>query len=150
MRRGLVVVAFVAACGGATQTTVPVQGTDEDLGLLAGRWEGSYQGTESGRQGRVTFDLTLGHHAADGQVIMFTGTEPSAEARQPLQIRFVQVRKGEVNGKIRPYTDPSCNCEVETEFVGQLAGDTLDGTFTTKATAEGTVQHGRWEAVRKR
>ena len=30
-----------------------------------------------------------------------------------------------------PYTDPACDCEVETTFVGRVAGDTIEGTFTT-------------------
>jgi hypothetical protein len=61
----------LAACGGASQTPIPVEGSDENVSQMAGKWEGSYPGLESGRQGTVSFDLTLGHHAAEGQVIMF-------------------------------------------------------------------------------
>lgn len=146
--RGWLFLAALAACGGAAQS-VPVRGSDEDISMLAGRWEGSYQGTDSGREGSVSLDLALGHHVAEGQVLMYpTGAGP--EKAQPLGIKFVQMKKGEISGKIGPYTDPACSCSVETEFVGTVAGDNIDGTFTTHGVGTAITQTGRWQAVRKK
>ena len=136
--------ATLVACGGAGHT-VPVEGKDEEVGLLAGKWEGTYTGTESGRQGSVQFDLALGNHAAEGQVIMNTGAGPGT----PLEIKFVRMNKGQISGKIRPYTDPGCNCLVETEFTGAVTGNTMEGVFITHPQGSDQAQKGRWEAVRK-
>jgi hypothetical protein len=133
------------ACGGAS--SIPVHGGDEDLGLLAGHWEGTYTGVESGRHGQVLFDLTLGHHVAGGNVMMHA--EGSPDAGQALKVEFVDAEHGQVQGKIAPYTDPRCNCLVDTQFTGEVKGDTMSGSFTTKISANGDVQHGTWEAKRK-
>ncbi len=137
---------LAAACGGASSSTVPVNGSDVDLSLVAGSWEGSYQGKESGRSGAITFDLALGHHAAEGKVIMHAAAMPPEG--QVLHIRFVEMEGGQIRGKIVPYTDPQCQCLVETEFIGRVKGTTMDGTFTTRM-PDGRVQGGTWEAVRK-
>jgi hypothetical protein len=136
-----------AACGGAASSTVPVNGSDVDISLVAGSWEGSYQGKESGRSGGVTFDLALGHHAAEGQVTMRgAGLPPEGQA---LKIRFVEMEGGRIRGQIAPYTDPQCKCLVETEFIGKVKGTAMEGTFTTRV-PDGRVQSGTWEAARKR
>lgn len=130
----------LAACGGS-QKQVEMKGGDTDLAKLAGDWEGTYTGIESGRQGPVSFSLQLGRHTADGTVLMGGET--------PLEISFVAVEGGELSGKIAPYTDPNCSCEVQTEFVGALDGDTITGTFTTKVSGTETEQHGNWSVTRK-
>jgi hypothetical protein len=143
--RSLVVALLAGGCGGAT-STVPVNGSDVDLSLVAGAWEGEYQGKESGRSGAITFDLALGHHAAEGNVVMHgAGMPPEG---QTLQIRFVEMEGGQIRGKIVPYPDPQCKCEVETEFIGKVKGAAMDGTFTTRV-PDGRVQTGTWEAARK-
>jgi len=128
------------ACA-SSGSQVPVRGGDSELMTVAGEWEGQYTGTESGRSGPIHFSLGEGRHTADGTVVMGGQT--------PLQIRFVTVEGGNVSGKIEKYTDPSCNCEVETEFVGQRIGDRIDGTFITKVIATGQTQKGTWGVERK-
>ncbi len=130
----------VAACGGAN-SQIELKGGDPDLAQLTGTWEGDYQGQESGRNGTVKLTLELGRHTADGQLLM-------GGSNLPLAISFVAVEKGQVSGKIQPYTDPSCSCQVETEFLGTLVGNQIDGTFTTKVLANGAEQHGTWKVAR--
>jgi len=134
------VVLSLSACGGSS-SQVPVQGSDSQVVSLAGDWEGEYKGDESGRTGPVKFSLTVGRHTAEGTVVMGGQT--------PLKISFVELEGGgSVNGKMEPYTDPSCNCMVETEFTGQRVGERIDGTFTTKVVDTGAVQHGTWGVTR--
>src|SRR5687767_2694703 len=94
---------LLAACGASSASSVPVKGKEADIALLAGKWSGDYEGVDSGRRGSVTFDLSLGYHTAEGQVIMQPGGVP-------LQIKFVTIGEGKISGKIAPYTDPACNC----------------------------------------
>jgi hypothetical protein len=136
----LAVVLTASACGGSSKQ-VPVQGSENQLAAIAGDWEGEYKGDESGRTGPIHFTLAVGRHTADGTVVM--------SGQTPLQIRFVSVEGGDnVSGTIEPYTDPSCSCEVQTEFVGTRNGNRIEGTFTTKATQSGAVQHGSWGVTR--
>ena len=83
--------AVVAACGGS-QKEVEMKGPDADLAAIAGDWEGSYTGHESGRSGPVEFSLQLGRHTAEGTVLMGGAT--------PLKIEFVKVEGGKLSGKI--------------------------------------------------
>ena len=130
----------VAACGGA-QHPVEVKGRDADLARLAGDWTGSYTGIESGRSGPVSFSLELGRHTAEGDVLLDGAT--------PLAIEFVAVEGGQVSGKIDAYTDPTCDCQVQTEFTGALDGDVISGTFVTAVLGTEMEQHGEWTVTRK-
>ena len=130
-----------AACGGS-QKEVAMQGSDLDLARVAGDWEGEYKGNESGRTGPVNLSLHVGSHTAEGEILM--------GGKTPLKIAFVKIKEREVKGTIAPYTDPNCACQVETEFVGTYAEDTIDGTFTTKVSTTGQVQTGSWSVRRKR
>lgn len=132
---------LVAACG-ASQKDVSVQGTDLDLARVAGEWEGTYEGKDSGRSGPVTFSLRIGSHVAEGQVVMNGAT--------PLKIEFVKIKADEVKGTIAPYTDPACSCQVETTFNGSVGDDTINGTFETKLGTTGQTQSGTWNVVRKK
>jgi len=136
----MLVLALAAACGGS-QKEVAVQGSDMDLARIAGDWEGEYKGTDSGRTGPVKFSLQVGSHTAEGQVVMGGAT--------PLKIEFVKVAKGEIKGTIAPYTDPTCSCEVQTTFRGNVGTDAINGTFETKVSANGQVQSGTWNVTRK-
>jgi hypothetical protein len=132
---------FSLAAGCATpSSSVAVEGKDVDVSLLAGLWEGSYEGIESRRKGTIRFDLYTGQRVAEGKVMMNDQT--------PLSISFVKVASGELNGKIEPYPDPACNCTVETKFVGELKGDQIEGTFTTTSAAPPLEQHGIWKVKR--
>jgi hypothetical protein len=132
--------ATVAACGGSPKA-VEVKGKDTETAKLAGEWEGSYEGKESGRTGTVTFSLQLGRHTAEGEVFMGGDT--------PLKIQFIEVEGGRIQGNIAPYTDPNCSCEVETSFLGIVSGDAISGEFSTKIGATGSIQTGTWQVVRK-
>jgi hypothetical protein len=129
-----------AACGGAV-SQIEVKGGDPDLAAIAGDWQGKYQGMETGRTGDIQFSLQLGRHTADGEIYM-------GGSHTPLKIRFVQVQRGQISGQIEPYVEPSCNCQVQTEFLGTVAGNEIDGTFTTKIPANGAEMHGTWQVAR--
>ena len=135
--RMLVMFALVA-CGGS-QKEVAVRGEDSELVKIAGEWEGEYQGRESGRRGPVRFSLQLGRHIAEGEVFMGGET--------PLKIQFVEVEGRQLKGTIAPYMDPSCQCQVETSFLGTHTNDTVAGTFETKI--QDTVHTGTWTVRRK-
>jgi hypothetical protein len=131
---------LAVACGGG-QKDVAVEGPDTELVKLAGDWSGEYQGKESGRSGTVSFSLQIGRHIAEGEVVMSGST--------PLKIEFVQIKGGQVRGTISPYTDPNCNCQVETSFLGNVAGATISGMFETKIGASGQIQTGTWRVAKK-
>ena len=128
------------SCGGS-QSQVEVKGGESDLAQMAGQWEGNYTGTDSGRTGPITLDLGLGRHTADGTVLMGGST--------PLKISFIAVEGGTVSGKIEPYTDPSCSCQVETTFEGEQVGNAISGTFVTKVVGTDKEQRGEWSVNRK-
>lgn len=132
--------ALLTGCGGS-QKDVEVKGAETDMAKLAGDWEGTYEGKESGRSGTAKFSLQLGRHTAEGNVFMGGDT--------PLKIQFVQVEGGQIEGTIAPYTDPNCSCEVQTTFLGTLSGDTISGMFSTKIGATGQIQTGTWSVTRK-
>ena len=140
MNRFALAFLFTAACGGA-MGQIEMKGKDADLAALAGDWQGNYQQLENGRTGQIQFSLELGRHTADGQVLM----GPTAT---PLKVSFVKVKESTVTGKIEPYIDPACMCQVSTEFLGTVAGNEIDGTFTTKAVASGAEMHGTWKVER--
>ena len=152
----------VAACSGPS-TPVPVAGTATDLAALAGEWSGEYSSEESRRSGSIVFRLTAGTDSATGDVVMSPqfwrqpagprDAPPSVAplpAPQILSIRFVRVAGGRVSGRLAPYTDPSCGCTLLTEFEGSLRGDTLDGIYSSRHSATGDVQRGRWQVTRRR
>jgi hypothetical protein len=156
---GLAVLVHVEGCA-STPAAVPVQATPSEIATLAGHWEGEYSSAATGRLGSIVFDLVAGEDHAHGDVLMIprgsndpyrpraSGGGPSpAGASQLLRIRFVRAEGNKVSGTLDPYWDPDCNCEVTTTFVGQVRGDTVEGTFTSERTA-GRV-FGTWKATRK-
>lgn len=139
MKKLMLGLAFVAACG-ASQKEIAVQGTDLDLARIAGDWDGKYEGTESGRSGQVSFSLQVGSHVAEGQVVMNGAT--------PLKVEFVKIKQDQIKGTIAPYTDPTCSCQVETTFIGDLSDNVINGSFETKISANGQTQTGTWSVSR--
>jgi hypothetical protein len=136
----------LSACA-TSNSSVAVEGNDIDVSLLAGKWEGSYEGSASGRKGAVSLDLAMGNRVAEGKVLMNSANDPNPQA---LTITFMKVGGRELVGKITPYTDPQCNCLVETEFTGTLKGDTISGTFASAPQGKPKQTAGTWSATRQR
>jgi hypothetical protein len=53
-----------------------------------------------------------------------------------------------VNGTLAPYADPETGARLVTAFVGELSGNTIEGTYTTRLPS-GETQTGRWKVERK-
>jgi hypothetical protein len=134
-------------------------GTPSEIATLAGEWSGQYSSEETGRSGSIVFRLTAGTDSATGDVMMsaMTGGPRSGDALAPsaaftppqvIAIRFVSIAGGRVSGRLAPYTEPTCNCQLITVFEGRLDGSTLAGTYTSR-TPDGRIQHGRWEVTRR-
>ena len=161
-----VVLAFAAvtACAGKP-AAVPIQASAADMQALEGRWEGQYNSTQTGRGGIIVFTLTAGTDSAAGDVVMiptgsnnpimrdgpgrppFTATGATPEL---LTIRFVRIEGGRVSGALDPYRAPDCNCVVATTFVGDLTGDRISGTFTTRGGGPGRAPvTGEWDVRRR-
>lgn len=144
--RNLIAVILFSACA-TSNSSVAVEGNDLDVSLLAGKWEGTYEGISSGRSGAVSLDLSTGNRVAEGKVLMNSANDPNPQA---LSITFMKVGGRELVGKITPYTDPQCSCMVETEFKGTLKGDTISGTFASAPQGKPKETAGTWSATRKR
>jgi len=155
--------ALIAAACAANQPPVPLVGRSADVAVLAGEWVGEYSSTESGRSGSISFTLRAATDSAFGDVIMipagwgrplapFRGEVAGGQAQRPtsevLSINFVRVEPGRVNGTLAPYADPQTGARLLTTFVGELSGNTITGTYTTRLTS-GETQTGRWTVQRK-
>ena len=134
-------------CATTNSSTVAVEGEDVDVIRMAGKWEGNYEGIESGRKGTLSLELAAGNRVAEGKVVM-NAADP--QAAKLLPIKFFKLSGKQITGKIEPYTDPSCNCLVDTEFRGQMRGDVISGTFTTQPQGSDKKMNGRWTATRQR
>lgn len=162
--RSLLVTTLVAgaltACGG---NAPPVQmvGAAGDIRALAGSWVGDYSSAQTGRMGIVSFTLRADGDSAFGDVLMTPNggrgpLRPWQDPRQPsplaapreLTIRFVRVTGDHVSGSLTPYADPQTGERLSTRFEGQVVGDTISGTYTTRRAAE-TRPTGRWRVVRE-
>lgn len=155
----LVSAAVIAACSYAG-TPVPLRGSPAEISRLAGRWDGEFWSDESGRRGTLLFTIRAGTDTALGDVVLGSGmTEPviAADARDPqhlrhsrapdvLRVTFVAVRGEMLRGEIEPYIAPDCKCVVVTEFLGTIAGDTVQGRYDTRG--PGVRQVGRWSMRR--
>jgi hypothetical protein len=147
----------------STPAPVPVQASASDLEQLAGDWEGEYSSEATGRSGSIQFKVVPGENQAQGDVLMVaggstvpygaavaTGREQAHPGSQLLTIRFVNSAGGAVTGKLDPYHDADCDCEVETTFSGRQKGDTIEGTFTSTSSRSAGRTGGRWKVTRKR
>ncbi len=140
---------------------VPVQAEPGALAALAGQWDGTYVGEQSGRAGSITFHITERGDSAFGDVLMApvegvyarpvdTPAEHLRHAGSPqmLSIAFVALSGDRVRGTLEPYVAPDCDCQVVTTFTGTVAGDVVSGTFVTR-TQGGVEQTGRWRVSRQ-
>jgi len=154
---------LVAACAASNQPSVPLVGRSADVAALAGEWSGEYSSTESGRSGSISFTLRSAADSAFGDVVMIPvgfgrplapwrgGDTPAAMQRpatEVLTINFVRVDQGRVNGTLAPYADPRTGERLSTTFTGQLSGNKIEGTYTTRMPS-GETQTGRWSVQRK-
>lgn len=150
----------VMACQSLPET-VPLVGNPMDVSSLVGEWTGEYDGGAGGRSGSIVFVLRSATDTAHGDVLMIPrayGEAATADARhgqlqlrsnQVLKIAFVRVASGEVSGTLDPYTDPDCNCIVQTTFTGRIVGDTIEGTFVTRGGQLAREQTGRWRVAKR-
>ena len=152
----------LTACG-AARAPVPLVGASADIGTLTGEWAGDYSSAESGRSGSISFTLRAAGDTAFGDVVMVPRgwgralvpwNQPSvagsgqAEASTVLTIRFVRVERGHVSGTLDPYADPQTGERLLTAFTGELSGNTITGTYTTRLPS-GDTQTGRWTVQRR-
>ena len=152
---------LLAACA-ASQSPVPLVGTAGDIAALSGAWVGDYSSSASGRSGSISFTLRAAGDSAFGDVVMIpvglgkplepwrqapVGVNQRADA-EVLTIRFVRIEAGHVSGTLAPYADPETGARLFTTFSGELAGNTITGTYTTHL-ASGETQTGRWTVQRR-
>ena len=152
----------LSACG-ASRSPVPLVGASTDMTALTGEWAGEYSSGESGRSGSITFTLRSAGDSAFGDVVMIPSglgrpvkpynegqiAEPNATAPTTvLTIRFVRVEAGRVSGTLDPYADPQTGGRLFTTFVGDVKGNSIEGTYTTRLQS-GVTQTGRWSVLRR-
>ena len=152
----------LTACG-ASRAPVPLVGASADVGALTGEWAGDYSSAESGRSGSIGFTLRAAGDSAFGDVVMipsawgralvpWRGENATGANQQPastvLSIRFVRVEHGHVSGTLDPYADPQTGARLLTTFSGELNGNTITGTYTTRLPS-GDTQTGRWTVQRR-
>jgi len=154
----------LSACG-ASRSPVPLVGASTDINALTGEWAGDYSSAESGRSGSITFRLRAAGDSAFGDVVMIpsawgrplvpyrqenaTGTGANQSPTSTvLTIRFVRVEHGHVSGTLEPYADPQTGARLLTTFSGELNGNTITGTYTTRLPS-GDTQTGRWTVQRR-
>lgn len=156
-------IAAITGCG-TSRTPVPLVGVATYITALTGEWAGDYSSTESGRSGSISFTLRAAGDTAFGDVVMVPASwghalvpwrEPNtgapanqAPASTVLTIRFVRVERGHVSGSLDPYADPQTGERLLTTFSGELNGNTIAGTYTTRL-ASGVTQAGRWTVQRR-
>ena len=161
---GIAVLLTAAACAG-TFARVPVSAAPGASNSLAGRWAGEYHSPATGRSGSITFHLDAGRDTAEGDVVMVPRGAPGPLRRanvgepgavvtagqQPstLTIRFVRVEGDRVSGQLDPYTDPDCNCTVNTVFAGTVRGGRIEGSFITRGGPGGNPVAGTWRVDRR-
>lgn len=142
---------------------VPVQGTYDEVQVLAGEWSGRYWSTTTGRHGTIRFNLPQHADTGYGEVeITFspslrllqeasTKDEPLPETCTVLDIKLVRVEGNRVRGTLAPYWDPDCDCQASTTFEGRISGNRIDGAFSTqRASSDRRALTGKWEATRER
>ena len=154
---------LACSCAPVLTPAVPVTSRTGDARLLAGTWQGDFWSSQTGRHGRISFEMAAGTDSARGQILMYfrdpsqaiwSGDVTSQATRRPaerewLSIRFVDVEGGTLNGVMEPYTDPLCACLVHTSFIGRLDRNRLEGTYTSRGIGREYESGGRWSAERK-
>ena len=164
----LILLAMLAATA-ACQTAPPpirVYGSPIDLERLAGRWVGEYRGEPSHpRSGSISFTLAPGTHEAAGDVLMtpqgaspyerYSGDDESRRAGAPrisptefLSIRFAEVDRGFVRGRLDNFWDPDHRTAADSIFTGQVGDGVIEGTFVTVYLNGDATTTGWWKVTR--
>ena len=155
--------AILAAACGQTPRPVPISGSPADLSALEGEWVGEYHALgESGRSGTILFRLEAGADTATGDVLMHIAGRETAEilpftgdpwSNVPedriLTVSFVRAAGGTVYGRLDPYNDPVCGCEMKTTFTGRVKGNLIEGSYTSEHLNGGDRSEGLWRVVRR-
>jgi hypothetical protein len=146
---------------GCTGMQKPVKEAKVDFSQFAGRWEGEYESTATGRSGNVYLDLTSTADNAKGGIIMhphpkesqspgkITYAESKKQKAIPLSIDFVEAEEGKIRGVVKPYHDPHFNSTMFTTFEGILEGSMMKGTFTVNIGNTGNSYTGTWWGTKK-
>lgn len=142
--------------------TVTVEGDPGWIVAMAGRWEGTYESEQTGREGTLQFELSGVGDTARGEILMMPAwtDEPyqgssrgEPRERHPLRtptvlpIRFVKIDEGQVLGRLDPYFDPDCNCQVTTSFIGSIDEEQVRGIFAIRG-MKSWLAFGEWRAHR--
>jgi hypothetical protein len=141
---------------------VPVEGAREAVRALSGEWSGRYWSQETGRHGTIQFLLPERADTGYGEVdITFSpslhllrAADDNNDVVSPkpcttIAIRVVRVENDRVEGTMKPYWDPDCDCRAQTVFEGTLSGDKITGSFSThRESADRRVLTGKWSADR--
>ena len=125
--------------------SVAVKGSTPDRARLAGEWQGNFEALRSDLKGTIAFSLDAGRHTGSGAMTM---TVPGEAQPRALALDYIQVAEGSVKGKVEAYKDPQCDCMVETEFEGALAGDLIEGTYTSRMVGTDKSRAGFWSVQR--
>jgi len=160
-----IVCAAILAGGGCARlpalAPVPVEGTPVDLAAIAGEWSGRYWSDSVPRHGTLIFRLRPGADTAYGEIEMTfaAGLRLYGEsAEEPLRrspcttldVAVVRTAGNTVRGTLAPYWDPDCDCRTHTVFEGELTGDSIAGTFSSRREAANVpLLTGRWFVVRE-
>jgi len=156
--------AFMLAACAASQKPVHLVGAAGDVQALSGEWSGDYSSAASGRSGSINFTLRAQGDSAFGEVVMVptglgrpitpwrgetSSAAPTTRAHsEVLTISFVRVERNQVSGTLAPYADPETGARLVTTFAGELKGNAIEGTYTTRLPS-GDIQTGRWTVQRK-
>jgi hypothetical protein len=149
----LLVIALVSGCK-STESPLPVYGLSSEVNQLIGKWYGEYTSSDTGRHGRIYFDLRAEADSAIGHVIMdpearemddaFDDQLLSSRLSEALTIRFVSIGEGHIVGRLDPYKDPNCGCKLDTIFEGHLNGDKIEGIFASHRDVFHLSTSGQW------
>lgn len=148
----LLVLLFGTSC--TTVQKTPVYGVQDEIETLVGTWRGEYESRESGRYGRIYFELEMSADSAVGHIMMSTGQwdaeQPfdfsirSGQSTEMLTIRFVSIGDGRVVGRLDEYQDPNCGCQLETIFEGHVEENRIEGIYASHGDIFHLSTSGRW------
>jgi hypothetical protein len=149
MKRFIMPVLFAVALASqgcaSSLTSVPVKGKDADVFAMRGDWVGEYSSADTGRKGTIRFSLRAGRKTADGEVDMDL---PGAPMPTQLRIAVLRVAGDELHGKLERYTDPACKCAVDTDFIGTMSSEAIEGTFIMHPVGTDKELGGVWKVER--